>query len=127
MSNPTKGWIGVDLDGTLVEYTTFKGPDHLGEPLLPMVEKIKQWLKDGIEVRIFTARVSEQPSNPHDLGNNIAKCRVAIHEFCLKHFGKELPITCCKDYACIAIYDDRAIQMIPNTGVSIQEYLQKVL
>ena len=52
------GWIGVDLDGTLARYDGWKGPEHIGEPLMPMVERVKAWLAEGREVRIMTARVS---------------------------------------------------------------------
>lgn len=34
-----KGWIGVDLDGTLAEYDGWKGPDEIGAPVEPMVER----------------------------------------------------------------------------------------
>ena len=38
------GWIGVDLDGTLAIYTGWKGCDHVGEPIPPMVERVKAGL-----------------------------------------------------------------------------------
>jgi len=28
----SKGWVGVDLDGTLAHYDGWKGADHIGEP-----------------------------------------------------------------------------------------------
>ena len=34
------GWIGVDLDGTLAHYGGWIGPDHIGDPIAPMVERI---------------------------------------------------------------------------------------
>jgi hypothetical protein len=36
------GWIGVDLDGTLAQYGEFKGRDHIGEPIAPMLDKVKK-------------------------------------------------------------------------------------
>lgn len=54
MSN--KGWIGVDLDGTLAHYDGWKGPEHIGAPIPAMVERVKAWLAEGKEVRISTAR-----------------------------------------------------------------------
>lgn len=51
------GWIGVDLDGTLAMYDGFKGPEHIGDPVPKMLERVKKWLAEGREVRIFTARV----------------------------------------------------------------------
>lgn len=53
------GWIGVDLDGTLAEYSHWKGETHI---------------------------------------------------------GRVLPITNIKDYQMIELWDDRAVQVIPNTG-----------
>ena len=42
MSDP---WIGVDLDGTLAHYTGWRGEDHIGKPILPMLLRIKMWLE----------------------------------------------------------------------------------
>lgn len=55
------GWIAVDLDGTLAEYTTWQGVTHIGKPIPAMVDRIKMWLDEGIEVRIFTARMAGDP------------------------------------------------------------------
>lgn len=105
MSN---GWIGVDFDGTLCRYAGWEGPDSVGEPVPAMVERVKRWLADGHEVKIVTARVSHQVEAP------IA--RRAIRAWCLEHIGTELPVVCCKDFAMIEIWDDRAIHVEPNTG-----------
>jgi len=40
----------------------------------------------------------------------------AIHQWCILHIGKQLRITCKKDYKMIELWDDRAVQVIPNTG-----------
>ena len=52
------GWIGVDLDGTLAEYTGWKGIDHVGKPVPAMVKRVKDWIAKGQDVKVFTARVS---------------------------------------------------------------------
>jgi hypothetical protein len=57
MSGHFDGWVGVDLDGTLATYNTWEGPEHIGEPIPEMVERVKAWRRDGRAVRIFTARV----------------------------------------------------------------------
>ena len=99
------GWYGVDLDGTLAEH----GPSHhanvIGKPIPKMVERVKQWLAEGKDVRIFTARAND--------GNIVHR---AIAAWCIYHLGKELPITATKDSQMIESWDDRAIQVIPNTG-----------
>lgn len=100
----SKGWIGVDLDGTLAHYDGWKGIDHIGEPIPRMVERVKAWMAEGKDVRIFTARVSQ----PEAEG--------PIIEWCVKHFGFGLRITNVKDMAMIELWDDRCVQVIANTG-----------
>lgn len=115
-----KGWIGVDLDGTLARYDEWQGEDHIGEPLQPMVERVKVWLAQGKEVRIFTARASAWGRPTERLQKNIA----LIEEWCERHIGKKLPVTSDKDYECVAIWDDRAIQVEFNTGADLLEMLR---
>lgn len=101
------GWIGVDLDGTLARYDTWRGPETIGPPIPEMVERVLALLYQGWEVRIFTARVSDDP-NGTALGH--------IQRWCEKHLGVKLPVTCIKDYNMVLFYDDRAVQVEPNTG-----------
>lgn len=103
------GWIGVDLDGTLAKYDG--RVDEIGEPIAPMVERVKRWLKEGREVRIMTARVAM----PHQRGHQ----EELIEAWCRKVFDRTLPITHCKDYGMIALWDDRAIQVRTNTGIPV--------
>ena len=56
----TNGWIGVDLDGTLAYYDQWRGALHIGEPIPLMLERVKRWLDEGKDVRIFTARVNRE-------------------------------------------------------------------
>lgn len=119
-----KGWIGVDLDGTLAEYDGWKGELHIGAPIPAMVERVKQWLAEGKEVRVFTARVYE--------GDGITKrdvdeVRKAIVHWCRKHIGYGLPVTNVKDYQMIELWDDRAVQIIPNTGRTLHEEHESVI
>lgn len=101
----TSGWIGVDLDGTLAHYEGWNGGD-IGKPIPAMVARVKAWLAAGISVRIVTARVSVPLVGTH----------AAIEAWCVEHIGVALPVTCSKDYAMIELWDDRAVQVIPNTG-----------
>lgn len=107
------GWIGVDLDGTLAHYDGWKGATHIGEPIPAMVARVKRWLADGLEVRIFTARIAILPNKP---ASDALDAREAIYTWCMKHVGAILPITCIKDFAMTELWDDRAVQVIPNTG-----------
>lgn len=113
MSN---GWYGFDLDGTLAEYDGFKGPAHIGKPIPLMVENVKRLLAEGKEVRIFTARVYGLGGDNEVRHKEAVVARYAIDAFCLANFGRALPVTCVKDYQMIELWDDRAVQVIHNTG-----------
>lgn len=105
------GWIGVDLDGTLAEYGSWQGADHIGEPVPAMAFRVRKWLADGKDVRIFTARCSGIRQ-----GLEVDATIKCIHDWCVKHFGVVLPVTCQKDYGMVELWDDRAVQVEPNTG-----------
>lgn len=106
-----RGWIGVDFDGTLAEYgkTPF---EVLGDPIPSMVQRVKDWLAQGENVKIFTARVSHPDTANH--------ARIQITQWCIEHIGIALEVTCIKDFAMIELWDDRAIQVIHNTGEPIR-------
>ena len=70
-----------------------------------MVDRVKRWLKEGKDVRIFTARD--------------AKSYPAIRRFCMRNFGKTLKITNIKDRFMIEFWDDRAVGVEHNTGKQI--------
>lgn len=104
-----RGWIGVDLDGTLAQYHGWISPEHIGEPIPLMVERIHKWLGDGVEVRIFTARAWRASEDEISL----------IQDWVEEHVGHRLAVTCTKDYGMIELWDDRAVQVVPNTGERI--------
>ena len=114
------GWIGVDLDGTLAHYEDWQGELHIGEPIPAMVERIKNWLRCGIEVRIFTARVC-MPDGVILLGKDgtrmsVDEIRSAIQDYTELLFGVRLKVTNEKDFGMIELWDDRAIRVRANTG-----------
>ncbi len=59
-----KPWIGVDLDGTLAEWKGWKGIQHIGKPIPLMLERVKFWTKNGIKVKILTARAGVPEAIP---------------------------------------------------------------
>lgn len=137
------GWIGVDLDGTLFTYHKWVGWNVFGEPIKPMVDRVRQWLKDGVEVRIVTARVGlpvcvSDRKNIYD-GEPDNSCRVtgtkfsdammvaAIQQHLVKNGLPPLPVQCYKDINMIEFWDDRAVQVVPNTGRTLAEEHQAVL
>lgn len=127
------GWIGVDLDGTLAEYNGWVGPTEIGAPIPLMVNRVQDWLAEGQEVRIFTARafplglvakhevlvpqgfVTECGLLTHNVLTAYAAVD-AIRKWCKQHIGEILPVTCIKDFAMYQLWDDRAVQVEPNTG-----------
>lgn len=112
-----EGWWGFDLDGTLAKYDTWRGIEHIGEPIAPMVAILKQKLDEGHECRIFTARVFDGD------GRDVANVVAVIEAWCLEHIGRVLPVTCTKDFDMEALFDDRCIQVVPNAGYLVQEQL----
>jgi len=97
-------WIGVDLDGTLAHYDGWKGPEHIGEPVPIMMARVKTWLAQGRRVKIMTARASDPAQVVH------------VKKWLVKHVGIELEVTNVKDFQMVELWDDRAVQVIPNTG-----------
>lgn len=100
-------WIGVDLDGTLAEYHEFQGREHIGEPIPLMMNRVRGWIDSGFEVRIFTARASVPEAVP------------PVREWLKKHGLGELAITNEKDFKMMTLWDDRCVQVEPNTGKRI--------
>lgn len=118
-------WIGVDLDGTLAKGDGRLGPDAIGEPIPAMVERVKAWLAEGRDVRIFTARVAETGLvKPSGFVADLEHCqahRIGIELWCLQHLGRTLQVTAIKDAWMEVLYDDRARQVETNTGRLIGE------
>lgn len=101
------GWIGVDLDGTLAYYDGWRGIEHIGLPIPKMWARVKNWDAEGKEVRIFTARAS---------GDDAEKAIYYIKRWCVEHDLPKLQVTCRKDFRMTRLFDDRAVQIIFNTG-----------
>lgn len=109
------GWIGVDLDGTIAEYRGWQGELHIGAPIPAMVERVKGWLAQGIEVRIFTARVFSD-ENDRSQSRDVEAVRKRIEDWTEEHIGTRLRVTNVKDYGMMTLWDDRAVRVVPNTG-----------
>jgi len=109
------GWIGVDLDGTLayVDPDNFS-PFVVGPPILPMVRRVRGWLAEGREVRIFTARVCPLED---DSALTMTMIITAIQAFCMDQFGTILQVTCRKDRDMVELWDDRAVRVLHNVGL----------
>lgn len=105
-----KGWIGIDLDGTLALDDNTYAHGRIGPPVARMVERIREWRAAGRDVRIFTARANDPD------------CLPPIEAYCLEHLGEVLPITATKDYGMEVLYDDRCVQIVKNTGMTVLEH-----
>lgn len=103
------GWIGVDLDGTLAHYGGWQGPDNIGPAIPVMLERVHGWLREGREVKIFTARAC--------IPDQIPPIRRWLEEHGLGH----LEITNVKDFGMVELWDDRCVQVIPNTGIPVSK------
>jgi hypothetical protein len=101
-------WIGVDLDGTLAEYHDNIVGNMIGKVVEPMKSLILDWIEEGIEVKIFTARLTTGDKNTA-IKN--------IQNWLVKNGMPKLDVTNVKDYYMMELYDDRAVQVEFNTGV----------
>lgn len=102
-----KGWIGVDLDGTLAHYLPeeWQGIEHIGHPIPAMISRVHTWLLAGMDVRIVTARAAE--------GEKV----IQIIQDWLEIQGlPRLPVTDKKDWQMIELWDDRVVRVETNTG-----------
>lgn len=110
-----ESWYGVDCDGTLAEYDGYSGPGHIGPVIPRMKERVLQWIKDGITVKIFTARASIEGQ---------AKM---IQDWLEENGMPRLDVTNVKDMGMVEFYDDRCTKVIFNTGLIFEEKNLEVL
>lgn len=103
-SVPKQPWVGVDLDGTLVPSSAFKGIHQVGNPIPNMLARVKDWVEAGIIVKIMTARASHPDGIP------------PVKKWLKKHGLPDLEVTNQKDFFMLELWDDRAIQVIEDTG-----------
>jgi hypothetical protein len=102
-------WIGVDLDGTLARVGGNGQGDKIGTPIKPMMDRVMQWIADGKTVKIFTARASSS--------NQVA----AIKQWLAKHGLPDLEVTNIKDMLMTALWDDRCVQVLTNSGEPVKK------
>jgi hypothetical protein len=133
------GWIAVDFDGTLAEYYEWVGWNVFGKPIPLMVERVRTWINHDVDVRILTARVGLPLTNKYNgsykeingfmgstckiTGERFSDYRMIskIQDWTEQHVGKRLPVQCYKDVNMIELWDDRAVQVIANTGRTLAD------
>ena len=105
----SKEWIGYDFDKSLA-YQKAHGFLELGRPIAASVMRIKRFIREGRQVKIFSARA-----------NNGKKAIEEIQDW-LEDVGlPRLEVTAKKDHWMEKFYDDRAVQLEPNTGRVIKD------
>lgn len=132
-----KGWYGFDLDGTLAKYDGWKGIDHIGEPVKPMVELMKRMHNEGKVVKIMTARVAPRKLEDGTIGEQFTWLTPApssnpdarytatqyILDWCeeVAHLGFVPEVVYQKDHLMLELYDDRVKQVVPNEGWLVED------
>ena len=71
---------------------------------------------EGKIIKIFTARVA-----PRKDKTDTGEAKRYIEKWCKENLGFVPPITHEKDALMETLYDDRCVQVIPNTGIEIEE------
>lgn len=121
MSEELTGWIGVDLDGTWAKWDRGSTIDRIGPPIDVMTARVRGWLEQGIEVRIFTARVGRceerNDDGIHDNEEFARRQEQMIKDWTRQVLGRELRVTASKDFRMIQLWDDRVVEVITNTGL----------
>jgi hypothetical protein len=92
-----------DLDGTLAHYDGWAG-NTVGEPIAPMIAKVRELLRQGHKVSIFTARAGSPEQEQ------------VVDRWVRVHVGKHLEITAVKSYKFTHFWDDRATRVVKNEG-----------
>jgi hypothetical protein len=116
-------WIGVDLDGTLALWTKWVRWDDIGDPIPRMVERVKRWLAEGKVVKVFTARVAFDMDTCGLTGEMFTReeMQAVIRRWSRIYIGTPLESTAIKDFAMIELWDDKAIGVVANTGLTVAD------
>ena len=80
-----------------------------------MVNRVKDWISRGFTVKLLTARMNVKSST--GVNRDICKMNTLLREWCLEHIGTVLECTNAKDGWMEVLWDDRAVSVIPDTGL----------
>lgn len=97
----------VDLDGTLAYYERWGEKEEIGEPIPLMKKRVLEWIDEGIEIRIFTARAFDVNQV------KLIKKWLILNGFPL------LEITNVKGIDVDYLFDNIAREVINNTGIIV--------
>lgn len=97
--------VAVDLDGTLAESEEGPfDPRRIGPPVEEMVDRVKEWLSEGREVVVFTARADDPENIP------------AVRGWLEENGLGGLEVTNRKRPDMEQFWDDRAVPVSENEG-----------
>lgn len=119
-----EGWVGFDFDRTLAVYHHHMYP-ALGDPIPGIVDLAKRILGHGYEIRLVTARVCDVLLYRYEQGDRSPEVirdqeqRKSLGEWLFSVFGMVITVTNRKDFKMICLYDDRAKEVVPNTGALV--------
>lgn len=114
-------WYGFDLDGCAAKSIEPFDAGRIGEPIASIVDLMYEMMRQSKRIKIFTARVCETGQLSH-ISGHIADRAFADWQHSLitlwnkRNLGRDIEVTCIKDFLCLEIYDDRAWRVAKNTG-----------
>jgi hypothetical protein len=111
-----KRHIACGLDRTLAYYDGWRGPLHIGHPIPAMVRCLQEHLKKGEHVTIFSSRIKDDEKT----GIKAEQVIKAIGDWTEANVGARLDATNVKLHTFDRIYDNIAVQVVPNTGKRVQ-------
>lgn len=110
-------WIGVDFDGTLaLDVAGRTDPYTLGKPVPEMVKRVQDWLAEGFDIRLLTARMHPISYSCGGIQRDLGRMEAELRAWCAKHVGVELACTCQKDGLMEVLWDDRAVRVVNGEG-----------
>jgi hypothetical protein len=119
-----KAWWGFDVDKTaFVDEGGTRG-GVIGAPIMPIIRRIKYYLRVGRKVNIVSARV--HPSEP-DKSEQEQVIKQALCDVLGTERANQIGIRSDKDRHMISLVDDRVEQVIPNKGILVREELRRAV
>lgn len=109
MDNKSKAWIGIDFDGTLYTHFNHKkdGDGKSGELIENIYQHILDYRRLGYKIKILTARTEHK---------DLLEVKNKLESLGLG----DIEITNVKDRHMKLLYDDRAIGVVRNIGITHQ-------
>lgn len=119
----------MDFDGTLAHYDTWVAWNVFGLPIPLMMKRVQAWLAEGKQVKIFTARAAFANDICYKTGQSFTRADIvsALQDWCELYGLPRLEVTATKDFQMIELWDDRAIQVVPNTGLTIADEYESTI